>query len=80
MNPIAEAWKGYRQDVVPKNASQVQVLECRRAFFAGARCLDVMHTVLASLPPADREVLRKAIATELATFAATVGTTLEGKV
>jgi hypothetical protein len=49
MKPIEEAWKGYREHVVPPGASATQVEECRRAFFAGAATL--FHGVMKSLSP-----------------------------
>jgi hypothetical protein len=36
MNDIGEAWHAYRLQVVPLNAPEVQVVECRRAYYAGA--------------------------------------------
>jgi len=34
--PINDAWESYRDGVLPKDAPQVQVDECRKAFYAGA--------------------------------------------
>ena len=36
---IEPAWESYRDMVVPKDASETQVYECRQAFFAGAASL-----------------------------------------
>lgn len=37
---ITAAWLSYLDDVLPKNAPPVQIMETRRAFFAGAQaCL-----------------------------------------
>lgn len=33
---IKDDWESYQRDVLPINAPQVQVQECRRAFYAGA--------------------------------------------
>lgn len=33
---IADGWKSYRDEVVPKDAGPIQLLECERAFYAGA--------------------------------------------
>lgn len=38
-NPINGVWEGYRELVVPKQASAAQVVETQRAFFAGALAL-----------------------------------------
>lgn len=38
---IEDGWNSYRRVVVPRNASETQVLETRRAFFAGASLLFV---------------------------------------
>lgn len=35
---IAKAWEEYRTGVLPKNAPPIQVMETRRAFYAGAQC------------------------------------------
>ena len=35
-NVVAEAWLSYRGQVIPSDASATQLLECRRAFYAGA--------------------------------------------
>jgi hypothetical protein len=34
---MSEAWTSYRDAVLPRNAPSVQVIECRRAFYAGAQ-------------------------------------------
>lgn len=36
MRTVQEQWESYRDSVIPKNASAIQVQECRRAFYAGA--------------------------------------------
>ncbi len=46
---MQEAWHDYRTKVVPPTASPVQVIECRRAFYAGAGAL--MGEVCAMLSP-----------------------------
>lgn len=45
---IGESWATYQRDVVPAAASQVQVDECKQAFYAGAAgCFTaVMQTVI----------------------------------
>lgn len=35
---VQEMWEGFRDAVIPKDAPQVQLLEMKRAFFAGAFC------------------------------------------
>lgn len=34
--PIREEWKAFRRELVPANAPRAQVVETRRAFYAGA--------------------------------------------
>lgn len=46
---IEQQWLSYRNEVIPKNASLIQLQECRRAFYAGAQAL--LHTVLNLLEP-----------------------------
>jgi hypothetical protein len=36
---VARAWDTYRALVVPANAIDIQVRECRRAFYAGAQAI-----------------------------------------
>lgn len=36
---MAEGWESFREKVVPKNASEVQVRETHQAFYAGAAYL-----------------------------------------
>lgn len=49
---IVEAgWVGYKLFVVPKNASEVQINETRRAFFAGAQHL--FASIISSLEESD---------------------------
>lgn len=33
---IKQAWLGYRNDVVPDGVGEIQVQECKRAFFGGS--------------------------------------------
>jgi hypothetical protein len=36
---IEEGWRSYAERVLPTNAPRVQMVECRRAFYAGAGLL-----------------------------------------
>lgn len=36
---IRQGWETYREKVIPKDAGAMQLLECERAFFAGASWL-----------------------------------------
>lgn len=36
---IERQWRSYRAEVLPANAPTVQMVECRRAFYAGAQAL-----------------------------------------
>lgn len=40
-NTIKKRWESYRYLVLPENASEVQISECRNAFYAGAWALFV---------------------------------------
>ena len=35
METILELWEGYKLKVLPPNAPEIQVSECRRAFYTG---------------------------------------------
>lgn len=39
MNTIQAAWESYKAQVVPKDASKTQVIETRRAFYAGCQTI-----------------------------------------
>lgn len=39
MKRVAGEWASYRESVMPADASEMQVQECRRAFYGGARAL-----------------------------------------
>lgn len=36
LSTIHDQWKSYEKEVIPKEASQAQRTECKRAFYAGA--------------------------------------------
>jgi hypothetical protein len=36
---LANAWKTYRRRIIPATAPDVQIQECRRAFYGGAEAL-----------------------------------------
>lgn len=36
---LAQQWASYRERVVPPDAGELQVQECRRAFYAGAKAV-----------------------------------------
>ncbi len=63
MNEIEQVWKEYRWRVVPLDATEYQVIESRRAFYAGAAGLIKMalHSTSKSQAEAARDMssLRK---------------------
>jgi len=46
---LADAWRDYEIKIIPLNAPDVQRVECRRAFYAGARSL--FHAIVTVLEP-----------------------------
>lgn len=46
---IEKSWQSYRNEVIPEATSATQVIECRRAFYAGAQGL--FTTILTILEP-----------------------------
>jgi hypothetical protein len=46
---VEESWRSYRLRVIPPDASRTQLLECRRAFYAGAHGL--LRGILGILEP-----------------------------
>lgn len=51
-NHVRSQWEAYRA-ILPKDASATQIIETRRAFYAGAQCL--MHLLLQRLEPGTEE-------------------------
>ena len=39
MTTLREFWESYHREVIPPTAPDVQVIECRRAFMAGAQAM-----------------------------------------
>jgi len=39
MGLIEKSWEQYKNMVIPKNAPEIQITECRQAFYAGASIL-----------------------------------------
>jgi hypothetical protein len=39
MKTIADIWASYRDQVLPHDAPQAQLVECKRAFYAGAAAI-----------------------------------------
>lgn len=46
---IAGGWDSYRRMVLPADASEIQLRECRQAFYAGASVL--FETIMVTLDP-----------------------------
>lgn len=44
MDTIAAFWESYRREVLPADAPDIQVQECRRAFYAGAKAVVAIVT------------------------------------
>ena len=49
--PLKDHWESYLNEVLPKNAPEVQKVECRRAFYAGA--LSIWVTVISGVSEAE---------------------------
>lgn len=63
---IQGGWKSYATEVMPLNASDVQVQETRRAFFAGAMWLFLFITgPVTDLPDEEGELIMTAIHNEI---------------
>lgn len=39
---LKEAWSKYKSDIIPKNASDTQISETKKAFYSGAMCLFII--------------------------------------
>lgn len=79
LDTVAESFATYRAAVLPPNASAVQVLECQRAFYAGAYFL-LMGTLFnigdESTPEDDAIAQLEAIKAECEAFGAAAGAPL----
>ena len=75
MNLIRKSWESYDRDVVPKDASDSQRLEVRRAFFAGAVAMQTINNVIAQpeLPEAVGMKMLSAVQAELDDFKVGIG-------
>ncbi len=56
MNELYERWRTYTTQVIPNDAPEVQRIECRRAYYAGAQAIaDMMERLESDLVlPAQR--------------------------
>lgn len=69
MDTMQQRWQSYRDDVIPKDASAVQINECRLAFYAGAiAALNVTLTV-ADMTEEEGFSALESVHTELSEFA-----------
>jgi hypothetical protein len=69
---IADGWKEYRTQVISPDAPEVQLIECKRAFFAGARSLMSSMQALIDLneePTEDQMLMLDDIEDEMARYA-----------
>jgi hypothetical protein len=65
---IENGWESYLKEVIPKGASQIQVIECKRAFYAGAGTMKSLLTTIGDLPEEYLEKLIFDISAELEAF------------
>lgn len=65
------AWKSYRNQVIPRDAPPIQLIECRRAFYAGAQAFygKFMALLTPESEPTEADVrMMGALAMELEEF------------
>lgn len=70
---IRTGWEEYRRSVMPQNAGQVQVMECRRAFYAGAMTMFVLMEKFADLEEDEAMAMLQLTKDELMDFRNNVG-------
>lgn len=68
---IREVWQSYLREVLPADASPIQIQECRRAFYAGARAMWAIFETAPDEEPAVDAML-EALDREMTVFARTV--------
>ncbi len=78
LNTIAAEWERFKQ-ILPAGASEVQRVETRRAFFAGAASMFKLSMDAADLSDDAAEAMFECFDAELRNFAATLGTAQEGR-
>jgi hypothetical protein len=71
-NLIGEAWLTYLDNVVPKDAGQTQIQECKRAFYAGAV---TAYGICVTLPEDDDASLQllNEVNAEMQAYSAAIG-------
>lgn len=68
-NWMEALWRVYLEAIVPKHATQSQITECKRAFFAGGRALFELQTgVFAEMTDDDAERAMQKVSDELKAF------------
>ena len=75
MKTIKEKWESYLKDVMPESAGAIQLLETRRAFYAGAHALFTLMSENVSQGDdvtAQDEAFMETIPRELAEFVADI--------
>jgi len=70
---IGDAWRAYERDVVPREASVIQRMECRQAFYAGAAIMFKEMSEAADAGPQDGIARVSALGFECEMFADEVG-------
>lgn len=80
MTLVAQAWATAAHHVLPTNVTAEERLAARRLFYLGAHSLGQLMAASEQLNAPDQADARRRIREELAVFAGTVGTDLEGKV
>lgn len=69
LEKVVDLWNSYRRDVVPADASTIQVIECQRAFYAGVAALfDIATSFDDSVPEEEIEAYLHRVADELEAF------------
>lgn len=78
LNTVAAEWEKFKA-VIPTGASETQFREMRRAFFAGGASMFKLVTDTSELSDDGAEAVFDGLSDELRSYAATIGTPLEGR-
>lgn len=78
--PLEAAWRMHRQELLSPDIDPAVLQVARRSYFGGLHTMLHMLEGIAELPEQERTAALSIVRTELATFVATVGTSLEGMV
>ncbi len=76
---VAGMWRSFRKNVIPPTAAQVQVIECKRAFYAGVQSMQQAYLAISDVVEDETQacMVFQGMSDELITYRDSIGTPLE---